>query len=77
MVVDLTAPGANYEDDTYAFLGENAQAATVFKTFDACSGALDATYSKPEKDIGISEDGSVLRDNSENVLLTATCVRVY
>jgi hypothetical protein len=53
------------------------QTATVFKTFNACYEAIDADYAKAIKDLGADVDGTLLSDNTKNVGLTASCLRVY
>jgi hypothetical protein len=79
MVFALSAPGAGPMDERlWADLRESAsRTPRVFKTFNACDDAVDATYSKTLKDLGADEDGNLLRDKTEHIRLTATCVRVY
>ena len=74
----LTPPNAESDDTIYADLRDHAsQAASVFKTFNACYDAVDAAYSKAMKDLGADEDGNLLSDKTKSIELTATCVRVY
>ena len=78
VVFALSAPGADYDDCTYADLrDESRQTATVFKTFNACYGAMDTSYSKTLKDLGADGDGNLLNDKTKSIGLRATCVRVY
>jgi hypothetical protein len=78
MVFTLTAPDADSDDNIYADLRDRgSQTASVFKTFNACYAAVDAAYSKAMKDLGADEDGTLLSDNTKNIGLTATCVRIY
>ena len=77
VVFALFAPGADF-DGIYADLrDESGQTATVFKTFNACYGAMDTTYSKTLNDLGADEDGNLLNDKTKSIGLRATCVRVY
>jgi hypothetical protein len=77
-VFALSAPGADYDDCTYADLRDaSGQTATVFKTFNACYGAMDTAYSKTLKDLGADGDGTLLNDKTKSIGLRATCVRVY
>lgn len=65
----LTPPGTDSDKNVYADLRiSGTQTATVFKTFDACYDALDAAYSKAEKDLDTEK---------EDVNFVANCVRVY
>jgi hypothetical protein len=78
MVFALSAPGAAYDDNSYADLRENgSQNTIIFKTFKACYDGMDAAYSKTMKDLGADEDGDLLSDKTKSIDLTATCVRVY
>jgi hypothetical protein len=70
--------GAESDDNMYADLRDNAsKAASVFKTFNACYDAMDTAYPKAMKDLGADEKGTLLRDSTKSIDLTATCVRVY
>jgi hypothetical protein len=74
VVFALFAPGANL-DGIYADLhDEGGKTATVFKTFNACYGAMDSAYSKTLKDLGADEDGNMLNDKTKSIGLKATCV---
>jgi hypothetical protein len=78
IVFALSSPGADADDDTYGNLRESGSpTAIVFKTFNACYDATHAAFSKTIKDLGADEDGDLLSDKTKNIILTATCVRVY
>jgi len=78
MVLALSAPGADYDDDAYADLRQSgAQTAAIFKTFRGCYDNIDPTYSKIENDLGVDGDGNLLSDKTKSVGVMATCVRVY
>ena len=78
MVFALTPLDAESDDNMYADLRDRgSQTASVFKTFNACYDAVDASYSKAMKDLGADENGTLLSDNTKSISLTATCVRVY
>lgn len=78
MVVAITAPDSMSDDASYANLRDSAsQVATVFKTFGACSGAINSTYSRLMKNLGVDEDGNLLSDKTKSVGIIANCVRVY
>jgi hypothetical protein len=78
MAFALTPLDAESDDNMYADLRDHgSQTASVFKTFDACYGAMDAAYSKASKDLGVDENGTLLSDNTKSIDFTATCVRVY
>ena len=79
MTFALSAPDTPSDDiAAYADLrGSASQTVTVFKTFDACFAAMDATYSKTMKGLGADEDGELLSDKTKAIGLTANCVRAY
>lgn len=78
MIFALTAPDAVEDENVYADLRDRgSQAATVFKTYDACNSTVDAAYSNAMKGLGADEDGNLLSDKTKSIDLTANCVRVY
>lgn len=78
MLLALSAPGAIFDDLVYADLRESgSQTTALFKSFEACYGAMDTVYSKLMKDLGVDENGNLLSDNTKGISFTATCVRAY
>jgi hypothetical protein len=67
-------PKVEVEDITfYAELRKPGfNSAAVFKTFAACDAAMDAADSKALKDLGATEDGTLLSDKDKSIDLTAT-----
>lgn len=77
-VIALVAPGATNDNALYAELRKKGfNTATVFRTFKACYNAMVTAYPKALKDLGIDKDGNLVGDKTENIDLTADCVRAY
>jgi hypothetical protein len=78
IVFALAPLNADSDDNMYADLRDHGyQAASLFKTFNACSDATDVAYSEASKDLGVDENGTLLSDKTKSIDFTATCVRVY
>jgi hypothetical protein len=78
MVLALSGPGADIEDDAYADLrASGSRIPVVFRTFKECYDETKVVYAKIPGDLGVDKDGNLLSDRGKSITMVAICVRTY